>query len=441
MVFFGGAAGRRRALQAAARLAGAWAGAVLLGLGGCADPGADPTKAQVRLVNASGGYAALDLLVDDKRLIAAAGYGQSEAYGGVDPDQADAKITRPESTTALLSTTLVVRKERYYALVAYGGVGGLRSTLLDENTAAPASGKALIRVLNAAPDAGTLDVYLTVPGEPLVAATPLQAGAAVGQATDFLSVDAGDSKVWQLRVTAAGDRSDLRLDIGGLTLPSKGVTTLVLTATTGGVLVNALLLEQEDRIRRFDGTQARLRAAAPNAGVVTATVGGVPLLGSVTAPAVGSYELVTAGQQPVLVQVDGAVLALPPVNLAPGTDQTLLVYRANGVVGGQWLVDDNRLPLASGQAKIRLVHGLDFPGNPLALKVNFLPIGGDVALPGASAYGSVVSGLENRVTVSETGDPVALFDLSEVALISGGVYSVFVVEGSAPDNGFIRRDR
>jgi hypothetical protein len=437
-----GAVGRREVLRWVAAVGSAPAAATLAALGGCAAGGPDPTKAQVRFVNATGGYAALDLLVDDKRLFASVGYGASASYGEVDPANADSKITRPGSSTALLTRTLTVKKEKYYAFIAFGGEGSLQSELLDENAGAPDSGKALFRVFNAAPDAGAVDVYLTAPGESLAAAVAVHPDVGVGKSTGYATADAGDDNVWRLRITAAGDRNDLRLDLSGLTLPSRGVTTLVVTPTTGGVLVHALLMRQEDEIRRLDGTLARVRAAAPNAGTVSVSVGGVPLLSAIGAPVVGAYELVPTGRQPVVVTVDGVAVDVPDVTLAPGTDQTLVVYRQNGVPGAAWVVDDNRLPNADGQAKVRLVHGLDtFGGGPLALKVNYLPVGSEVALPGATAYGQVDAGIDNRVSVTASGDPVPLYEAADVILVGDGVYSVFAIEGAAPDAGFVRRDR
>jgi len=436
-----GAMGLSWARRIASLLGAAGLAVVVVSLGGCADPGTDPTKAQVRFVNASGGYAALDLLVDDKRKFASVGYGATATYEGIDPSKADSVITRPDSTTPLLSSTLAVKTDRHYALIAFGGEGALQSVLLDENAAQPDKGKAVVRVLNAAPDAGSLDIYLTGPNEPLSTAVALRAAVEVGKSTDYSTVDAGDTVTWRLRITAAGDRSDLRLDVASLTLPSRGAATFVITPTTGGVLVHALLMVQEGEIKRMDGTLARVRAAAPNLGTVSAAVGGVPLLSGVGAPVVGPYQLVASGRRAVQLVIDGTAVTVPDVTLAAGTDQTMLVYRQAGVPGAQWLVDDNRLPTATGQAKVRLVHGLDFLGGALALKVNFLPIGDEVVLPGASVYGNVNASISNRVGITASGDPQPLYDAADVVLVDSGVYSVFAIEGSPPDGGFVRRDR
>lgn len=437
-----GATDRRGWVRRAAWLAAAGMATLLMGaLGACGGGGPDPTKARVRFVNASGGYAALDAWVDDKKRFASVVYGQTASYADIDPQNAETTITRADSTTPLLTLTPQLKKDLHYTLLAYGGEGALKTVLLDESAAEADSGKAKLRVFNAAQDAGALDIYLTGSEEPIGTAVALRAGAELGKLTDFSTVDAGDKISWRLRVTAAGDRTDMRLDLSGLALASRSVNTLVITPSTGGVLVHALLLEQEESIARLDNKQARVRAAAPNASVVSAAVGGVSLLNGVSAPVVGPYQLVTAGTQPVTLTVDGSAVIVPEATLAAGADQTLLVYRQGGSSGAKWVADDNRLPTASGQAKVRLVHGLDTAAGALALKVNYLPIGDEVALPGASVYGSVMSTLVARVTVTAAGNPSPLFDISDVPLVGDGVYSVFVIEGSAPNAGFVRRDR
>lgn len=427
----------RRVLMLAA---GGTVAAILASVAGCGGGGPDPTKAQVRFVNASG-YPALDAWVDDKRRFAGIAYGQTASYAEIDPKKTETTITRADSTTPLLTLTPELKKDQHYTLLGYGNEGALQTALLDENASKPDSGKARIRVFNAAPDAGTLDIYLTGAGESIGSAVALRAGAELGKLTDFATVDAGDKVSWRLRITAAGDRADLRLDLSGLKLPSKGVTTLVVTPGSGGVLVHSLLLVQEETITRLDNTLARVRAAAPNAGVLSATVGGASLLTGISSPVVGAYQLVAAGTQPVTLVVDGVAVTVPDVTLAAGTDQTLLVYAKGGTPGAQWIPDDNRQPIASGQAKVRLVHGLDTLAGTLALKVNYLPVGEEVSLPGASAYASVNSTLVARITVTAAGNASPLYDISDVPLVAGGVYSVFVIEGAAPDAGFVRRDR
>lgn len=217
-------------------------------LAGCGG-GADRTKARLRLVNATSGYDALDLVVDGTRRFAAVAYGAGDSYAEVDPGQADGELRRPDATLALLSFTPSLAKDRDFTVLAYGGEGELATLLLDDNTRAPDRDKTRLRVVNAAADAGALDVYLTGSDEALSGAVPVQAGAAVGGVGSFTTLSSGTRR---LRITAAGSKTDVRLDVAGFMLGSEDVSTLVIVAGQGGVLVNALRLDQQGSVARYD---------------------------------------------------------------------------------------------------------------------------------------------------------------------------------------------
>lgn len=425
------------------RLWAAWmaAAATALVLAGCGG-GEDRTKAKVRFVNASSGYAALDVLVDDARKFASVAYGQGEAYLELDPDadKIGTDVTRPGSTTPIVSLTPAVTKRAHYTLLAWGAEGALKVAQLDDNAAEPDSGKALLRVFNAAADAGTMDVYLTADADPLADAVALQAGAAVGTATGFATLNAG---TWRLRVTGAGAKSDLRLDLGGLALASRQVVTLVLTPGSGGVLVHALVLVQEGAVTAKANTQARVRVAAgvPDSGAVTALVAGQTLMNGVGAPAIGAYALVPAGDQLVSVSVSGTALASSTVTLAAGSDHTLLVHNPAGTPVASWIADDNRLPATSGKAKLRLVHGMAGSTGAMSLTADALPVAGGVAAGTASGYTEVAPGTTIDLSATAAGLASPVYSAVDRTLASGGVYTVFVLGGPSPATGLLRQDR
>ena len=425
------------------RLWAAWmaAAATAFVLAGCGG-GADRSKANVRFVNASSGYATLDVRVNDERRFASVAYGQGEAYLELDPDadEIDTDVTRPGSTTPLVSLTPAVSKRDYYTLLAWGAEGALKVDQLDDNATEPDSGKTRLRVFNAASDAGALDVYLTADTDPLADAVAQQAGAAVGSATNFATLNAG---TWRLRVTGAGAKSDLRLDIGGLVLGSRQVVTLVLTPGSGGVLVNSLLLVQEGTVTAKANTQARVRVAAgvPDSGAVTALVAGQTLMNGVGAPAIGAYALVPAGDQLVSVSVSGTALASSTVTLAAGSDHTLLVHSPAGTPVANWIADDNRLPAASGKAKLRLVHGMAGNTGAMSLTADGLPVAGSVAVGTASGYTEVAPGTTIDLSATAVGLASPVYSAVDRTLASGGVYTVFVLGGPSPATGLLRQDR
>ena len=401
--------------------------------------GTDKTKAQLRLVNASSGYTTLQLNVDGTLLQGGVGYGAGAGYSAADPGKA-ATITQPGSATALLSFTPATNKDKYYTLLAYGGQGALAQLLLDDNQGAPASDKTLLRVVNAAPDAGSVDIYLTASADLLAASVPLQSGAAVGAVGSWLTVNSG---TWRLRVTAAGSKSDLRLDLASVTLPGKQIVTLVLSPGRGGVLVAGLLLNQQGDISRQDNVQARVRVAAgvAQAGAVSAAVAGSSVLGSTNSPVIGTYSLVTAGTQTPSISVNDKALAAASTTLAPGGDYTLLVYGTPAAPLARWIEDDNRQPSDLSKAQLRLVNGVSGLAVPLALSSDLVPVASNVAAGTGSAYASLLPSITASLSVTATGLATPIFSATTQTFVAGANYTLFVLGDAASAAGALRKDR
>ncbi len=434
-------------------VAAAWALAlaslVMTGCGG----GTDRTKAQVRLVNASSGYAQLDLRMGDQQRLRAVPYGSSAGYAEVDPDDASSSISSSGSATSLVSFTAALSAKKHYTVLAHGAAGALRHVLLDDNAGAADAGKASLRVFNTSTDAGSLDVYLTGTDEPLTAAVPVQAGAAPGTLGSAITVNSGN---WRLRVTAASSKTDVRLDVPLLALPSRHVATLVLTPGArsasgagggGGVLVGALVLAQQGAITREDARHARVRLAAlvADGGTVDATVGTVDLGSGLGSPTLAGYQLVPVGVSAVAVRVDGTALGAPAFTLGAGRDYTLLVHGPRGAGRASWVEDDNRLPTESARLKLRLVNALAETALPLAMTLDLDSVAASVAVGTASGYASVEpttgGGTDGVLRITAPGLGAPLLTLSDQILRVNGIYSVFVAGSRAAPVAVLRKDR
>jgi hypothetical protein len=400
--------------------------------------GADQTKALLRAVNASGGYDALTLSLDGSPVQAAVPYASQAGYAEVDPKGASATVTAPGSATVLTTTSVALSKKHHYTLLSYGKAGALNAMLLNDENAAPDSGKSLLRIVHAAPDAGPLDVYLTAGSDALVSATPLQTAATVGALGAYNSVVSG---TWRLRVAAQGSKTDLRLDVGALDFASQGVYTLVLTPGRGGTLVNALLLAQQGNITNAANTQARVRVVAgvTDSGAVSASVGGTALLSGVAAPAQSNYTLLPAGSVPVVVTANGHAAALNGVTLAAGGDYTLLAYGTPTTPVAAMLTDDNTLPGNASGAKLRLVHGLADVGGPLSLQVDLVVVLNGVAQGMASSYVAVDPSVTARLTATASG--FAGSTAADQTFLAGANYTFFVVGSASAPVPVLHRDR
>ena len=401
--------------------------------------GADRTKAQVRLVNAGSGYPGLDLRVDNELRQGGVAPGNSATYVEADPGKAFT-LHSAGSSTPLLTLTPSVSARRYYTVLAYGASGALKHAVLDDNASAPDTNRALLRVVNAAPDAGAVDVYLTGSDDTLAASVPQQAAAAVDSVGGFITVNSGS---YRLRVTAAGSKTDLRLDVPALALASREVATLVISPTTGGVLVQGLLLSQQGGITALAPTQARVRVASglSDAGIASLRVGATEVFPNVTAPAVTAYTLVPAGAQTVVVGVNSVNRPSDTRTLEVGTDYTVLVYGSPAAPAVAWLRDDNTLPTDRSRAKIRLVNGVvGLPGNA-SMNVNFTPVADNVAPGAASAYDLVSATTTGRVAVTAVGVAQPLETLTEQTFVAAANYTVFLVGRQAAPQVFLFKDR
>jgi hypothetical protein len=408
-------------------------------LGACGG-GSDVEAARMRLLNASPGYAALDLYVDDARPFADVAYGSASAYAAFDADTYTVALRNAGAGANLQSASRTLRKDTRYSLVAYGWAGALQTLLLTEDEDAPASGTARLRVLNTAADAGSVDVYVGAAADTVEQMALLAAGVEAGASSDFSDLDSGS---YRLVVTAAGDTADVRLDAPAVAVDSRQVATLVVLPTRGGVLVDALLAPQAAAVSLVVNSRARVRVAAAVGGNanVSAVAGGTTLTGGTRAPSVGAYTAVAAGTLALDVRVDGVAVSADALQATGGGDYTVLVHGTAAAPAVTVLSDDNRLPLSSANYKIRLVHAVAELAGGLSLEVDFTALASDVTYASASPYvaRAAVNDAALRVATPSLTSPV--FSLNDTDLLAKGVYTVFLFGTAAAPFGALRKDR
>jgi hypothetical protein len=425
--------------------------ASVLGLGGCGTAegmGENNPKnqAQLRLLNASLG-SALELWVDDSLRASGIAYGGTSAELTLSTDSHDVALRRGSSGSAVQdSQALTLTGKTHSTLVAYGRNGAPQTLLLSDDLDTPASNRTRLRVVNAAVDAGALDVYLTSSSAALSDVNPVVSALAVGSGgSSTVDVTSG---TWRLRVTGSGDASDLRLDLSGVALGSGDIVTLLLTPSSGGVLVHALSYSQDsDAVAQRSNTSARVRLIAgtsPSA-AHSATVGGSAIGSSSSSPwSTGAYTRVSAGSsQTLTITVNGSAIATSALDLSAGADLTLLVYGTPSAPAYAVFTDDNGLPASSSQARVRLANGLNGSGSAgIALSIDADPKADSLLAGAASAYASVGTDSSRRFTVTQSDGSVT-YDES-LTLAAQGIYTLFALgdaTASNPRSFVLRRDR
>ncbi len=126
-------------------------------------------------------------------------------------------------TVASLPFTIAADEDR--TVYAIGGAGGSAVTgfvILDSNPAA-ASNQTRVRVVNMAPSAGAVDVFITAVGADLATATPAVANLAYQTASAYLTLSPG---TYQLRVVLAG------------TAPANRTASVTVSTVTIGTTAN-----------------------------------------------------------------------------------------------------------------------------------------------------------------------------------------------------------
>jgi hypothetical protein len=409
------------------------------------EKGEDP---KIRLLNLSTGYPSLDMMTnldsdeddDDETQATGVALETVSSYATLDPDDYTVKVRRTGSGSVLRSFAgeeLV--EDTINTYVAYGEVGNFGALRIDDTLDEADAGETKLSVANVS-SAGALDIYLTDAATDLDDTTPVL--SSVGAGLTALSTDAG---TYRLRVTASGDPADVRLDVTTFTLADRGVASLILTSTQGGMLANAVYLPQEGQPNKISNSKARVRGAVGLANGANASIqiGGQPVLTAATAGVIGSrYTLLDAGSVPVTLMVNGAAVPVPNVSLSAGADYTLLVWsNANGPQTSL-IVDDNRLPSGgSSVTKLRLLNGMSTLASPLTLSVDFSPVIEGTLLGQVSDEIEISSGTDRLFDVSNTSTAQSVLTRGSITLQGNSVYTFFMTDNAATPIGVLRRDR
>jgi Domain of unknown function (DUF4397) len=413
------------------------AGLLVAGCGG-GDNKDTSGNALIRAINLSSDIAGADLYFNDEKKFSALAADVLSENQSVNDQEWTLKLKKAGDATTLLSGSYSLGKDKHYTAVIWGRETAPRLSTLpeDEVDSAIASATSRLRVFNATLETGSLDVYITASSTELAETAASIGSVTAGQLSSFRDLSSG---TYRLRVTGAGDPSDVRLDIADYVLAEKKHATLVLTPGTGGVLVNGRTVQQQSTSSAQKNTKARLRvvAGAEAAGNVAVTVGTRTLAGGLRSPSVGPYQLVDAGDAAVVVRINGAVVSSSTRTLRAGADYTLLAYGAGAV---ELIDDDNRLPTLTSRVKLRLVHGVAGV-EPLTLSVDYLALASDLALGKASPHSTINVASSARIDVTAASAAAPIYTATEVNLQSQAVYTVFVLGGNSTPTGVIRKER
>ncbi len=292
--------------------------------------------------------------------------------------------------------------------------------------------------------AGSMDVYLTAPNADLASVAPMASALVRAYLTSYSSLAAG---TYELRVTPAGDKTTILLDAPNIVLSDQQVTTLILTDTASGVLVNGTLVDQGAGVTSFVNADAlvRVAAAAANNGAVLATTTDGSFSANVQSPSVGTYVRTPAALTGLTMSVDGTPLDTSGVAVAPGSAATLMVYGDAGAAQWKALVDDNLPPASNTQTKLRLVNLVHGLAGSVTLDADYVDIADNIAYATASTAATISAGTSMLLQATSPLYASPLYSATNVSLEGQHVYTVFLLgeagTGTPVVVPFLRKDR
>jgi hypothetical protein len=195
------------------------------------------SQAKLRVVNASPNETGIDVLIDGKSVATGIAYGSNSDYLSVDSGSRHLQIEATGTTTVLLDQNLSLNSGSETTYLATNVAASISSVVLSDNSSAPASGSVNVRVMNAAPALGPVDVYIVAPGTDLIASTPVIRGLAFDAATDYQLLTAGSYEV----VLTVPNSTFTLVDTGALNFSSgQNRTVLALDGVSGGFTATLL---------------------------------------------------------------------------------------------------------------------------------------------------------------------------------------------------------
>ena len=407
--------------------------------GGASDDG------YVRLVNATTDDGAIGIYQSGDAVGGEVSSATVGGYAGVDAGTYEFDLRASGSSSTAASTTQAVAKGDHFTLVGTVDAGVLKVTTLTDDASKPSSGYASLRIFNAAPSVATsVDVYATATAcASLTSADTPVATSVTGLQDGYTSVVAASGgSAWHVCVTGAGDRTDLRLDIPSLTLTSQQIATLILTKSSGGVLMNGLLLDQQGKLTSYANPNVRLRlvADAADGALVSASANGTTLGTAYASPTVSAWRTVSAGDLALTLSIAGVAITQTGLAATAGGDYTLLVAGSAGAPTITLLTDDDAASTSSSlPVRMKLVNGLNGASGSAMLTSSGVVVGDSVAF-GETSDDANIAVASAAADLQVTSGGTTLWEMSGQTLTSGSVYTVFLLGDASAPKGVLRVD-
>lgn len=183
-----------------------------------------PSNSSTMVIHGSPDAPGVDILVDNTVAGTNLTYLQNTPYLTLPSGTRNIKVNVTGTSTTVIEGNINFTKDKSYSIFAVNSVANIEPLVLEDNLAAPASGKAHVRFIHLSPDAPPVDITLAD-------GTVVFGNISFKGFTAFTPLDAG---TYNLQVRLAGT-STVVLDLGNITLTSGEIYTAYARGFVAGV--------------------------------------------------------------------------------------------------------------------------------------------------------------------------------------------------------------
>jgi hypothetical protein len=207
--------------------------AFLLGCGG----GGLGNKTNFRVMNAVPDQASISVLLDGTNVASSVAYGASSAYAETKAGSRHLQVEPGASTTVFLDQTFNLAGGTSSTLVVANFSSSSSGIVLTDDNTAPTTGNIKLRIVNAAPGLGTVDVYVLSPNTNVQGASPAVVSLGFESSSTYLNLGSGS---YHIVFTPHGSTFSF-LDTGTISFNAGQNRTIVaLNSLSGGFSIGTL---------------------------------------------------------------------------------------------------------------------------------------------------------------------------------------------------------
>jgi hypothetical protein len=414
--------------------------AVVALLAGCSGSGGrEQNSVDVRSVHLVPDAEPLDVLINGEVKAAALPFQTASDYANFGFGDATLEVRSATTHEVLVpSSPASFGPNTRYTIVLHGRRAAITPLVLQDDSALVASGKFRARFISISAEAQFLDLYLTTD---IANTAPTITGLGYASLSGYVELPAGNYPI----VFATTGTKDVLFAAPAQVFADMKRYTIVATPSTGGALVNSLVLSGNGDPLFLKNGLSRLKAvnALPDSAPLNFKADGTVLLSNVPYTGSSDYVQLVSGSHNLQVErssVPGSVIASLTATLDPARDYTMVSAGPATAPRVATLADDNSLPTTVNAARVRFANLRSDTGAVDATVDGTVRASGIAALA-ASTYSDLTAGTAHTLTFTAAGGGATLVTLPDVTVEAGGIYTIHLFGTAAAPTARVVRDR